>query len=105
MSVGFALVSLSEEQLGNRPPSRGKEELEEEKDTEEKPPLEAHAPDASLLPEQPAASASISACQPLQDLDEVNCGTITFLVKCSEKPKTNFAFGRSCDSIYPKYCP
>lgn len=71
----FALVSLSEEQQGSRPPSRGEVEVEEQevyKGMEEVTPLVALAPDASLpLEEQPSANADVSASPAFQCLDEV----------------------------------
>ncbi|XP_038594903.1 coiled-coil domain-containing protein 146 [Micropterus salmoides] len=68
-------MSLSEEQQGSRPPSRGEVEVEEQevyKGMEEVTPLVALAPDASLpLEEQPSANADVSASPAFQCLDEM----------------------------------
>ncbi|KAM6961829.1 coiled-coil domain-containing protein 146 [Tautogolabrus adspersus] len=64
----FALVSLSEEQQGNRPPSRDEVEEEGQKDDI---PLVALAPDAPLPEEQPTATAAVSANPAFQCLDEL----------------------------------
>ncbi|XP_065807689.1 coiled-coil domain-containing protein 146 [Labrus bergylta] len=68
MDYASSQVSLSEEQQGNRPPSRAGVEVEEQK---ENIPLVALAPDAPLPEEQPSPTAAVSANPAFQCLDEL----------------------------------